>query len=70
MQVNILDKKNKLWNIFKKNPSSLESIRGSIIEQKIIRYNNFQSYITNKKINEDQYKKLEEETFDINKDKL
>ena len=54
----------------KKNPSSLESIRGPILEQKIIDIIFSKASITNKKINEDQYKKLEEETFEIKKEKI
>ena len=54
----------------KKNPSSLESIRGPILEQKIVDTIFSKASITIKKINEDQYKKLEEETFDIKKDKI
>ena len=54
----------------KKNPSSLESIKGPILEQKIIDTIFSKASITIKKINEDQYKKLEEETFEIKKDKI
>ena len=49
----------------KKSPSSVESIRGPLLEDKII--NSIISKVTktSKKINEEEYKKLEEDTFDI-----
>ena len=49
----------------KKNPSSVESIRGPLLEQKIIDTISSKANKTIKKIDEEQYKKLEEETFDI-----
>ena len=49
----------------KKNPSSVESIRGPLLEQKIIDTISSKATMTIKKIDEEQYKKLEEETFDI-----
>ena len=54
----------------KNNPSSVESIRGPLLEEKIINTISSMSTVTNKKINEEQYKKLEEETFNINSDKI
>ena len=53
----------------KKSPSSVESIRGPLLEDKII--NSIISKVTktSKKINEEQYKKLEEDTFDIKRNK-
>ena len=53
-----------------KNPSSVESIRGPLLEDKIINTITYSASVTNKKINQDQYKKLEEQTFDINRSKL
>ncbi len=53
-----------------KNPSSVESIRGPLLEDKIINTITSSASVTNKKINQDQYKKLEEQTFDINRSKL
>ena len=54
----------------KKNPSSLESIKGPLLEDKIINTITSKASITNKKINEEQYKKLEQDTFDIKRDKI
>ena len=53
----------------KKSPSSVESIRGPLLEDKII--NSIISKVTktSKKINEEEYKKLEEDTFDIKRNK-
>tara|TARA_B100000676_G_C17824681_1_gene704513 strand:- start:372 stop:899 length:528 start_codon:yes stop_codon:yes gene_type:complete len=53
-----------------KNPSSVESIRGPLLEDKIINTITSSATVINKKINQDQYKKLEEQTFDINRSKL
>ena len=60
----------QIMDYLKNNPSSVESIRGPLLEEKIIKRISSKSTIINKKINEEQYKKLEEETFDIKKDKL
>ena len=60
----------QIMEYLKKNPSSLESIRGPLLEDKIINTIISKATVTNKKINEAQYKKLEQETFDIKKDKL
>ena len=60
----------QIMDYLKNNPSSVESIRGPLLEEKIIDSISSKSTIINKKINEEQYKKLEEETFDIKKDKL
>ena len=54
----------------KKNPTSVESIRGPLLEEKIINSITSKATITNKKINIEQYKKLEQQTFDIKKDKI
>ena len=60
----------QIMEYLKKNPSSVESIRAPLLEEKIINSISSRSTIINKKINEDQYKKLEEETFDIKRDKI
>ena len=54
----------------RKNPSTVESIKGPLLEEKII--NNIKSKVARitKKIDSDQYKKLEDEVFDIKRDKL
>ena len=59
----------QIMEYLKKNPSSVESIRGPLLEDKII--NSIISKVTktSKKINEEEYKKLEEDTFDIKRDK-
>ncbi len=53
----------QIMEYLKKNPSSVESIRGPLLEQKILDTIISKSTIVNKKINADQYKKLEEETI-------
>ncbi len=55
----------QIMDYIKKNPTSLESIKGPLLEQKIIDKITEKSSKTVKKIDEEQYKKLEEETFDI-----
>ena len=53
----------------RKNVSALESIKAPLLEEKIIESINLKVNIKNKKIDEEQYKKLEEVTFNIKKDK-
>ena len=60
----------QIMEYLKKNPSSLESIKGPLLEDKIIEAITSKASITNKKINKDQYKKLEQEAFDIKRDKI
>ncbi len=60
----------QIMEYLKKNPSSVESIRGPLLEDKIINTIISSASIINKKIDEEQYKKLEEETFDINRDNI
>ena len=60
----------QIMEYLKNNPSSVESIRGPILEQKIIDNITSMAKITKKSINDQQYKKLEEETFNIKKDKI
>ena len=57
----------QIMDYLKKNPSSMESIKGPLLEEKIINSISSKAKINNKKITEEQYKKLEEETFDIKK---
>ena len=54
---------------FKKNPSSIETIRGPILEEKVIDYVVLVANSTKSKINTDEYEKLEKKTFDIKKEK-
>ena len=60
----------QIMEYLKKNPSSVESIKAPMLEEKIINTITSRATVTNKKINEDQYKKLEDETFDIKRDKI
>ena len=61
---------NQIMEYLKKNPTSLESIKGPMLEEKIIDTISSKATVINKKINDEQYKKLEEETFDINRDRI
>ena len=54
---------------FKKNPSSIESIRGPILEQKVIETIVSKSKVSNKKLSIEAYKKLQEKVFTISEDK-
>ncbi len=53
-----------------KNPTSVESIKGPLLEDKILDTITSKATITNKKINGEEYKKLEQQTFDIKRDKI
>ena len=55
----------QIMEYIRKNPSSVESIKASLLEQKIIDTILSKAKLTNKKIDIEQYKKLEEEAFDI-----
>jgi trigger factor len=54
---------------FKKNPSSIETIRGPILEEKVIKHISSQCNLVKSKINKNTYEKLEKEVFEIKKDK-
>ena len=54
---------------FKKNPSAIETIRGPILEDKVIKNVISSSTIIKKKINKKEYENLEKITFDVKKDK-
>ncbi len=58
----------QIMDYLKDNPNSVESIRGPLLEQKIVDSIITKSTIKNKKITDHEYKKLEEETFDIKRD--
>ncbi|MDA9748939.1 trigger factor [Pelagibacteraceae bacterium] len=60
----------QIMEYLKKNPSSIESIKGPLLENKIIDSIKSKATIVNRKIDDKQYKKLEEETFDIKKEKI
>ena len=53
----------QIFEYFQKNPSSIESIRGPIFEQKIIDYILSKINTKKKKINVKEFKKIQEETF-------
>ena len=55
----------QIMEYFEKNPSSLDTIRAPLIEQKVIESIISKSKTNVIKLNEDQYKKLEVKTFDI-----
>ena len=59
----------QIFDYFKKNPSSIESIKGPILEQKIVDLILLKTNQTKKKINVEEYKKLQEETFNLKRDK-
>jgi trigger factor len=54
---------------FKKNPSSIETIRGPILEEKIIKYIISECNLIKNKLNKDAYEKLEKEVFEVKKDR-
>ena len=53
----------QIFEYFKKNPSSVESIRGPIFEQKIVDHIISEASIKKEKINVAKFEKLQEETF-------
>ena len=50
-------------SISKKNPSSIETIRGPIFEQKIVDFVLSQSKIKNEKIDINKFEKLQENAY-------
>lgn len=54
---------------FKKNPSAIETVRGPLLEQKVIENIISNSKIIISKISKDEYEQLENKTFDIKKGK-
>ena len=59
----------QIFEYFKKNPSSVETIRGPILEEKVINNIVSKSKLETIKISVEEYKKLEQETFNLKKDK-
>ena len=53
---------------FKKNPSSIETLKGPLLEQKVIDKIISKANVKNKKISETEYKDLEVKTFNIKKE--
>ena len=54
---------------FKKNPSSIETVRGPILEEKVIKHISSQCNLVKTNLNKDAYEKLEKEVFEVKKDK-
>ena len=54
---------------FKKNPSSIETIRGPILEEKVIKHITSECDLIKTKLNKNEYEKLEKEVFEVKKDK-
>ena len=52
---------------FKKNPSSIETIRGPILEEKVIKHISSQFNSVKIKLNKNAYEKLEKEVFEVKK---
>ena len=59
----------QIFEYFKKNPASVESIRGPIFETKVIDFILSKIKQENKKISVKEFKKLQENTFSYNKEK-
>ena len=53
---------------FKKNPSAIETVRGPILEEKVMNSVISSSNIVKKKITKTEYEDLEKNTFDVSKD--
>ncbi len=58
----------QILEYFKKNPSSIESIRGPILEQKVIDSIVSKAKISNHKLTVDAYTKLQEQVFKVNQE--
>jgi len=54
---------------FKKNPTSIETIRGPILEEKVIKHITSKCNPIKTKLNKNSYEKLEKEVFEIKKDR-
>tara|TARA_X000000368_G_C23023560_1_gene709140 strand:- start:546 stop:1895 length:1350 start_codon:yes stop_codon:yes gene_type:complete len=53
---------------FKKNPSSIETIRGPILEEKVINHVISKANTVKSKVDKTTYEKLEKKTFDVKKE--
>ena len=65
MLLNIQDKRNRYLNISKKNPSSIESIRGPLIEQKVIDNIVSKTKLSKHKLTIEAYNKLQDKVFKV-----
>jgi len=54
---------------FKKNPASIETIRGPILEEKVINHVISKAKTIKSKVDKDEYEKLEKKVFDVKKEK-
>ena len=54
---------------FKKNPTSIETIRGPILEEKVINHVISKANTIKSKVDKDEYEKLEKRAFDVKKEK-
>ena len=52
---------------FKKNPSSIETIRGPILEEKVIKHITLECDLVKTKLSKNAYEKLEKEVFEVKK---
>ena len=59
----------EIMEYFKKNPSSIETIRGPLLEEKVIEKVISSSNIVKKIINKKEYENLEKITFEVKKEK-
>ncbi|MDC3269894.1 trigger factor [Alphaproteobacteria bacterium] len=58
---------NEIIEYFKKNPSSIETIRGPILEDKVIKHITSECILVKTKLNKNAYEKLEKEVFEVKK---
>ena len=58
----------QIIDYFKKNPSAIETVRGPILEEKVINSIISSSNIVKKKITKTEYENLEKKTFEVSKD--
>ena len=58
---------NEIIEYFKKNPSSIETIRGPILEEKVIKHIGSQCDLVKTKLSKNAYEKLEKEVFEVKK---
>ena len=64
----MISSKEQIIEYFKKNPSAIETVRGPILEEKVINSIISSSNIVKKKITKNEYENLEKKTFDVSKD--
>lgn len=57
----------EILEYFKKTPSSIETIRGPILEDKVINFITSECNLVKSKLNKDSYEKLEKQVFEVKK---